>query len=187
MKRFFLGLLAVICMATVSFAQGEKSLKEASKSLNKFTSDFSNRAALEEAKMHIEEAFKDEEVSSSAKSWNTRGDIYASITDAQIKTIKDLPIWFIHSKDDGVTVADQTVIPVYERLISAGAKNVHLSLYDHVVDITGFYGGENYHYSGHWSWIYGHANQCKLDYGGRPVMVEGRPVTIMEWLATQSK
>lgn len=85
MKRLCIVLVAMMSLTTLTLAQGEKSLKQASKNLSKFTSDFSNRAALEEAKMNIEEAFKDEKVASSAKSWNTRGDIYTSIADAQIK------------------------------------------------------------------------------------------------------
>jgi len=55
------------------------------------------------------------------------------------------------------------------------------------VDITGFFGGEDYRYSGHWSWIYSHANESRRDLDGTPVMLDGRPVTIMEWLAAQSK
>lgn len=109
------------------------------------------------------------------------------VTDKQIQQIKDIPIWFIHSKDDPVTVADKTVVPLYKRLMDAGAKNVHVSFYDHVVDITGFFGGENYHYSGHWSWIYSHANESRFDYDGSPVLLDGRPVTVMEWMAAQKK
>lgn len=107
------------------------------------------------------------------------------ITDEQIESIKEMPIWFIHSKDDPVTKANETVVPVYKKLIATGAKNVHLSLYDHVVDITGFFGGDNYHYLGHFSWIYSHANLCRLDYDGEQVTLDGRPVTVMEWLAGQ--
>jgi predicted peptidase len=109
------------------------------------------------------------------------------ITDEQIKSIKNIPIWFVQSADDGTTIPDSTVVPVYKRLIQAGAKNVHFSFYNHVVDITGFYGGDNYLYSGHWSWVYLHANKCRYDYDGSPVKLDGRPVTIMEWLAAQSK
>jgi predicted peptidase len=64
----------------------------------------------------------------------------ANVTDAQIERIKNVPIWFIHSKDDGTTVPEQTVVPVYNRLKEAGAPNVHFTFYDHVVDITGFFG-----------------------------------------------
>ncbi|TFV96020.1 glucan-binding protein [Algoriphagus kandeliae] len=110
-----------------------------------------------------------------------------NLTDEQVQDIKDIPMWFIHSKDDSTTVASNTVIPVYEKLKAAGAPNVHLTLYDHVVDITNVYGGENYYYPGHWSWIYSHANKSQTDYDGRPVTVNGVPVTIMQWLALQSK
>ena len=109
------------------------------------------------------------------------------ITDAQIESIKEMPIWFIHSKDDPVTKPEETVVPIYERLMAAGASNVHFSYYDHVVDITGLYGGDNHKYMGHFSWIYSHANHSKLDYNGQPVMINNKPVTIMEWLAKQRK
>ncbi len=109
------------------------------------------------------------------------------ISDAQINSIKHVPIWFIHSKEDATTKPELTVVPVYERLKKAGAKNVHFSYYDHVTDITGFFGGENYYYNGHWSWIYSHANLAKLDYDNKPVLLNGRPVTIMEWMAAQKK
>jgi predicted esterase len=109
------------------------------------------------------------------------------LSDAQIKSVAHLPIWFVHSADDRTTLPDETVLPVYKRLKAAGAGDVHLSYYEHVVDITGLVGGSDYHYNGHWSWIYLHANQCRLDFDGRPVTVGGRPVTVMEWLAAQAR
>lgn len=109
------------------------------------------------------------------------------LTEQQISTIKHVPIWFVHSADDQTTVPEETVLPVYKRLIDAGAENVHLSYYDHVRDITGFFGGDDYHYNGHWSWIYSHANHSRLDFDGSPVTVDGRPATLMAWLAAQKK
>ncbi|MFC0263800.1 prolyl oligopeptidase family serine peptidase [Fontibacter flavus] len=109
------------------------------------------------------------------------------ISDAQVQKIKNVPIWFIHSQDDPTTVADQTVVPLYKRLKAAGAKNVVFSYYDHVTDVTGFFGGENFRYPGHWSWIYSHANTAKTDFDGSPVLVNGKPVTIMEWMAAQKR
>jgi predicted esterase len=109
------------------------------------------------------------------------------LSDEQIKSIAHLPIWFVHSADDKTTLPEETVLPVYRRLKAAGAGDVHLSYYDHVVDITGFFGGDDHHYNGHWSWVYLHANRCRLDFDGSPVTLEGRPVTIMEWLAAQAK
>jgi predicted esterase len=108
-----------------------------------------------------------------------------NVTDQQIKSIKHIPIWFVHSNDDTTTVPENTVLPIYKRLIAGGAKNVHLSYYDHVVDITNAYGGKNFHYPGHWSWIYSHANESYKDFDGKPVMAKGVPVTIMQWLALQ--
>ncbi|MFN3998434.1 prolyl oligopeptidase family serine peptidase [Algoriphagus sp.] len=109
------------------------------------------------------------------------------ITDAQVQKIKNVPMWFIHSKDDMTTKPDETVVPLYHRLKKAGAKNVVFTYYDNVTDITGFYGGKDYQYNGHWSWIYSHANLARTDFDGSPVLVNGRPVSIMEWLSAQKK
>lgn len=109
------------------------------------------------------------------------------ITDAQVQKIKNVPMWFVHSKDDMTTKPDETIVPLYHRLKQAGAKNVFFTYYDNVTDITGFYGGEDYRYNGHWSWIYSHANVARTDFDGSPVMLNGRPVTIMEWMAAQKK
>jgi predicted esterase len=107
------------------------------------------------------------------------------LTDEQIDSIAHVPIWFVHSMDDRTTLPEKTALPVYDRLKAAGAADVHLSYYDHVEDITGLFGGNDYHYPGHWSWIYLHANECRLDFDGSPVTLDGRPVTIMEWVAAQ--
>jgi len=109
------------------------------------------------------------------------------LTEAQIKRISHIPIWFVQSADDHTTPPAKGVIPIYKRLLAAGADNVHFSLYDHVVDLTGIHGGAEYHYSGHSSWQYSHANHCYFDFDGSAVKVDGRPVTIMEWLAAQHK
>lgn len=109
------------------------------------------------------------------------------LSDEQIRSVAHLPIWFVHTADDKTTPPEETVLPVYRRLQAAGAGNVHLSYYDHAVDITGLFGGDDYRYNGHWSWVYLHANECRLDFDGRPVRLGGRPVTIMEWLAAQEK
>jgi len=109
------------------------------------------------------------------------------ISDAQVQSLKQTPIWFVHAKDDSTTKAAETVLPLYDRLKNAGAKNVYLSLYDNVTDVTGFYGGKDFHYNGHWSWVYSHANVARTDKDGSPVLLNGRPVTIMEWTAAQKR
>jgi predicted peptidase len=109
------------------------------------------------------------------------------ISDNQINSIKNIPIWFIQAKDDNVTDPLKTAVPVYERLKNIGAKNVHFSFFDHVIDLSGMYGGDNYYFSGHWSWIYSHANQVFKEYDGSYVRLNGKPVSLMEWMAAQSK
>ena len=109
------------------------------------------------------------------------------ITDEQIQRIKNIPMWFVHSKDDTTTLPEETVVPLYKRLMDAKAPNVHFSYYDHVVDLTGVYGGQDYYFPGHWSWIYSHANDANFDYDNKPVMVNGNKASIMEWLAAQKK
>ena len=109
------------------------------------------------------------------------------IPDNDIQKIKNVPIWFVHSKDDKTTVPDLSVVPVFDRLRKAGAKNVHFTYYDQVNDITNFYGGKGFQYNGHWSWVYLHENLPRTDLDGSPVRVNGKPVTIMEWMAAQKK
>ena len=109
------------------------------------------------------------------------------IPDSDIQKIKNVPIWFVHAKDDRTTIPDITVVPVFDRLRKAGAKNVHFTYYDHVTDITNFYGGKGFEYNGHWSWVYLHENLPRTDVDGSPVRVNGKPVTIMEWMAAQKK
>lgn len=109
------------------------------------------------------------------------------IADADIQKIKAVPIWFVHSKDDATTIPDLTVVPVHKRLVAAGAKNVHFTYYEHVNDITNFYGGKGFQYNGHWSWVYLHENLPRTDLDGSLVKVNGKPVSIMEWMAAQKK
>ncbi|WP_372442190.1 prolyl oligopeptidase family serine peptidase [Metabacillus bambusae] len=104
------------------------------------------------------------------------------ITDEDIENMKNLPIWFVHAKTDNVVPADQYVIPTYNRLVEAGARNVHLSLFDNVVDTSGLYkndDGTPYEYNGHWSWIYVYNNDVMKT-------IDGKAVSLMEWLANQT-
>ena len=114
----------------------------------------------------------------------------AWITDEMLGKIVNMPIWFTHSKDDPTVAPNDYTVATYNRLIAAGAKNVHFTYYDNVVDTSGLYKGADgnaYVYNGHYSWIYTLNNDCKLDFNGSPVTVDGKEVTIWEWLATQSK
>ncbi len=113
-----------------------------------------------------------------------------ALTEEDIQTLANIPIWFTHSKIDPVVKPEDYVVPTYKRLIAAGAKDVHFTYWDKVVDSTGKYvekDGSPYEYNGHWSWIPMLNNECRADYDGKPVLLNGKPVSILEWLAAHKK
>jgi predicted esterase len=112
------------------------------------------------------------------------------ISDQNIDDIKNTPIWFTHSKNDEIVKPEITVIPTFERLLEAGAPNVHFSYFDSVVDTSGIFKdseGNPFEFFGHGTWIYMLKDECVLDYDGSPVQVKGEDVTLLQWLALQSK
>ncbi len=113
-----------------------------------------------------------------------------TITDGNIDSIKDKAIWFTHAKNDPVVKPEETVLPTYGRLISAGAKNVHFTFWDNIKDIhEGFVDteGDPFEYIGHFAWIPVLNDDCALDYDGKPVTIDGEAVTLLQWLAKQKK
>lgn len=115
------------------------------------------------------------------------------ISDEQIEAIKDLPIWFTHASDDMTVAPATTTILTYNRLLEAGAKNVHFTYWKNVHDTSGNYmgaDGKPYVYYGHFSWIYVFNNECTLDNDytkGKTTDEKGSGQTLFEWLAEQSK
>ena len=113
-----------------------------------------------------------------------------TISDQDIENIKNVPIWFTHAKNDRIVNPEETVVPTYKRLVAAGAKNVHFSFYENVVDPTGMWKKEDgtpYEYFGHGTWIYTLNNLPNFDFDGEPVLMDGKPVAIFNWLAAQKK
>lgn len=112
-----------------------------------------------------------------------------TISDETIQRVKDKAIWFTHAKDDPVVKPEETVVPTYQRLIEAGAKNVHFTFWDDIRDIhEGFTDeeGKPFRYIGHFAWIPMLNDDCRKDYNGGPVTIEGQEVSLLEWLAKQS-
>lgn len=104
------------------------------------------------------------------------------ISDEEIRSLSNLPIWFIAAKTDKTVPPNEYVVPTYDRLVKAGAKNVHLSLFDNVIDTSGLYkkaDGTPFEYDGHWSWVYVYNNDVSEK-------INGKTTTLMEWLANQS-
>lgn len=113
-----------------------------------------------------------------------------AMSNEDIRTLAGIPIWFVHSKNDPVVAPDDYVVPTYKRILAAGASDIHFTYYDKVIDSTGKYkdeNGEPYEYIGHWTWVPMLNNECTTDFDGSPVTVDGKPVTILQWLASHRK
>ena len=72
------------------------------------------------------------------------------LTDEKLNKIKNIPIWFIQSEDDIVSVPQSFSFPTYKELLKMGVKNCWYSFFENVkgVDIP------EMKYFGHWSWIW---------------------------------
>ncbi|MCD7839822.1 MAG: hypothetical protein LUG46_04250, partial [Erysipelotrichaceae bacterium] len=85
------------------------------------------------------------------------------ISDEDLLNIKDLPMYFVYSKDDNVVDPTLHEIPTIKRLRQLGATDLHVSASEHVIDTSGQYYDEKHEplqYMGHWSWIYFDNNEC---------------------------
>lgn len=101
------------------------------------------------------------------------------ISDEEITSIKNVPIWFTYAKNDRGVDPNENSKATIDRLIKAGNVNLHKSVFDSVVDTSGLYKDEEgnpYEYPGHFSWIYVFNDECK----------EGKE-SLWSWLAKQSK
>ena len=83
------------------------------------------------------------------------------VTDEDIAKLKDYPMWFIHAANDTTVNANNFVIPTYQRLKAAGAKDLHFSYFTDVRGTDGNPKGNNY--MGHYSWIYIFRDEVALD------------------------
>ena len=96
------------------------------------------------------------------------------VTDEMIESIKHIPIWQIHAKNDGVlpyTISEET----HKRLVNANAKDANITLFENMVSMCGKWKDKNnkpWEYDGHFSWIHLFNNDIKNDKTG-----------FFEWLA----
>ncbi len=105
------------------------------------------------------------------------------ISDSDIEQMKKLPIWFTHATNDPLVAVNKHTGATFQRLIKAGAQNVHFSCFPSVTDRTGRYhnpDGTPYEYNGHFSWIPALNNECVLEYGSRTI-------SLFEWLSNQKR
>lgn len=100
----------------------------------------------------------------------------STISDDMIERLKETPMYFVYSKDDPIVNPELHEIPTIQRLQKAGAKNLHVSVTDHVIDRSGLYKDEDgnpYRYMGHLSWI---------DYDNNTTD-DGNGLTAWQWIA----
>ena len=114
----------------------------------------------------------------------------ARITEEDIEHLKQIPLWFTHGKADPVVAPDRYVVPTYQRLLAAGARNCHFTFWDEILDLyTGWDtpDGKPFKYFDHFAWIPMFNDACTTDYDGSPVTLDGRETTIFHWIAAQKK
>lgn len=123
------------------------------------------------------------------------------VSDGELGQILDTPMWLVTAATDMTVEPEDFPVPLYTRLRNLGAENVHLSFLPRVVDMTGKYMSEEgtpHEYDGHWAWIPTYNNHlAHVEDGGGQLYgpfvqdvdrIAGRKVvTVMEWLAAQSR
>ena len=112
------------------------------------------------------------------------------VTDEDIQKLKDFPMWFIHAANDQTVNANNFVIPTYQRLKEAGAKDLHFSYFTDVRGTDGNPQGNSY--QGHYSWIYIFRDEVEFDQADpnnikapsdQPVKdKDGNTVNLFDWM-----
>jgi len=97
-----------------------------------------------------------------------------NISDEMIDQVKDYNIWLIHSEDDTTVNPLETSIPSYYRLINAGAKNVHYTLFENVKGTD----DPDAVYMGHYSWVYAFNDQVKKEFDNEKTLEDFENITI---------
>lgn len=101
-----------------------------------------------------------------------------TISDEQIQAIRHVPIWMLHAMTDKIVDPEETSVPTYKRLVSAGAGNIHLT---YINDRPPFPMVD------HGCWTIGLNDEENYDFNGQPVIADGKEVTRFQWLAAQKR
>lgn len=104
----------------------------------------------------------------------------SGITDEQLESIRNLPIWFTYAQNDTVVPPADYEAPTIKRLRAIN-HNLRASVFADVHDTSGLYMNEDgspYQYQGHWSWFYFFNNECTDDTTGE---------NLWAWLSRQRK
>lgn len=110
-------------------------------------------------------------------------------SEEEFEAIAKTPLWFVQSADDPIVTADDHALADYAHLKRIGAEDVHITCYDHLEDETGRYRdelGQPVRYVGHFVWINAYHDTVKTELDGTNVLMDGRPVTLWEWVGRHS-
>ena len=96
-----------------------------------------------------------------------QGYMNGNINEERLNKLKDLNIWFLLSEADNTLKPEKYTIPLYYRLLQAGAENIHLTYKKNVTGVddpnpSSGWGTPGY-YDGHWSWIYAFNDDVKTE------------------------
>lgn len=111
-----------------------------------------------------------------------------NLSDEAVDAIRRTPLWLVHSKTDQIVPVNETALPLYHALKAAGAE-VHLSLFDKLIDQTGRYRdeqGQPLEYNGHYVWIPAYNDDVDFEIDGSRVIYNGAPVSLWEWVGKHS-
>lgn len=128
-----------------------------------------------------------------------QGYMSGNISNDMITQIKDYNFWFLLSQADGTLAPDKYTIPLYNRLMAAGAGNVHLTYKKNVTgqddpNPSSGWGPKGY-YDGHWSWIYAFNDDVKTEMDTSKIQTDADVIpenctkqgNMWEWLAAQKR
>lgn len=110
-------------------------------------------------------------------------------SEEEFKAMAKTPLWFVQAADDPLVDAETHALADYRHLKRIGAKDVHVTCYDHIEDETGRYKdkyGQPQRYVGHFIWINAYHDTVKTELDGTNVLMDGRPVTLWEWVGRHS-
>lgn len=113
-----------------------------------------------------------------------------NLTSDAIRCLADIPCWIVHCKGDTLVDPEITSVPLYKKLINAGARNVHFTFFDNMdAEAAMFWKNEQFqpHLFDHGVWIKVYNDECQLDFDGSAVICNGKKATLLEWLGCQQR
>lgn len=104
----------------------------------------------------------------------------ALATDEEYAAMAQTPQWWVQVDDDPLVTPKEHVCAAWPHLKAAGAEDLHVTYYDHIVDAKGA------HLIGHFVWVQVYNDEPKTDFDGRLVLHDGFPVTLWQWVGKHS-